>query len=173
MDHRWLLEIALPWTSLKKGNKGDVIPVNQFWRINFSRVNWDFSLKNGRYYRKQDSEGNYLPEYNWVWSPQWEINMHLPERWGYVYFTDNQEENEIEYPEDAQLIQWMYAQYRDKLAQEKKKIPYTSKQTASYKSQKISFDYSILNDTVYWTTFNPINKKTYLIRKDGKLFIRD
>ena len=67
----------------------------------------------------------------------------------------------------------MYAQYRDKLAQEKKKIPYTSKQTASYKSQKISFDYSILNDTVYWTTFNPINKKTYLIRKDGKLFIRD
>jgi hypothetical protein len=173
LDQRWLLEIALPWTSLKKGNKGDVIPVNQFWRINFSRVNWDFSLKNGRYYRKQDSEGNYLPEYNWVWSPQWEINMHLPERWGYVYFTDNQEENEIEYPEDAQLIQWMYAQYRDKLAKEKKKIPYTSKQTASYKSQKISFNYSIFNDTVYWTTFNPINKKTYLIRNDGKLFIRD
>jgi len=28
-----------------------------------------------------------LPEYNWVWSPQGKINMHLPEHWGYLLFS--------------------------------------------------------------------------------------
>ena len=28
-----------------------------------------------------------LPESNWVWSPQGAINMHMPERWGYVQFS--------------------------------------------------------------------------------------
>ena len=28
-----------------------------------------------------------LPERNWVWSPQGAINMHMPERWGYVHFS--------------------------------------------------------------------------------------
>jgi hypothetical protein len=28
-----------------------------------------------------------LPENNWVWSPQGAINMHMPERWGYVQFS--------------------------------------------------------------------------------------
>ena len=27
------------------------------------------------------------PERNWVWSPQGVINMHYPERWGYLQFT--------------------------------------------------------------------------------------
>ena len=26
-------------------------------------------------------------EDNWVWSPQGEINMHAPERWGFVRFS--------------------------------------------------------------------------------------
>jgi hypothetical protein len=28
-----------------------------------------------------------LPENNWVWSPQGVVNMHVPERWGYVQFS--------------------------------------------------------------------------------------
>jgi hypothetical protein len=28
-----------------------------------------------------------LPEHNWVWSPQGAVNMHMPERWGYVQFS--------------------------------------------------------------------------------------
>jgi hypothetical protein len=39
------------------------------WRIDFSRVEW---LKK--------------PEENWVWSPQGVINMHVPDRWGYLEF---------------------------------------------------------------------------------------
>jgi hypothetical protein len=28
----------------------------------------------------------HLAEDNWVWSPQGLINMHVPERWGWVEF---------------------------------------------------------------------------------------
>ena len=27
-----------------------------------------------------------IKEDNWVWSPQHEIDMHIPERWGYLEF---------------------------------------------------------------------------------------
>src|SRR5262249_59003256 len=30
------------------------------------------------------------PEHNWVWSPQGVIDMHRPERWGYVQFSTAQ-----------------------------------------------------------------------------------
>ena len=30
----------------------------------------------------------YPNEDNWVWSQQGEINMHLPERWGFLQFSD-------------------------------------------------------------------------------------
>ncbi|MEM9723789.1 MAG: carbohydrate-binding family 9-like protein, partial [Bacteroidota bacterium] len=88
-DSGWSVEIAIPWEVLLEGNASKRIPVNQYWRINFSRVNWDFDLVAGKYIRKKDALGKYLPEYNWVWSPQWTINMHKPEYWGYVFFSPN------------------------------------------------------------------------------------
>ena len=30
-------------------------------------------------------------EDNWVWSPQGEIAMHLPERWGFLQFSEVRE----------------------------------------------------------------------------------
>jgi hypothetical protein len=30
------------------------------------------------------------PEDNWTWTPQWEINMHVPQQWGTVRFTKEQ-----------------------------------------------------------------------------------
>jgi hypothetical protein len=57
------------------------------WRINFSRVEWQHEIKNGKYVRKNKPDGTgVLPEYNWVWSPQDAINMHIPDRWGYLIF---------------------------------------------------------------------------------------
>ena len=46
----------------------------------------DFELVNNTYSRKKDAQGKHLPEYNWVWIPQWVINMHEPERWRFVHF---------------------------------------------------------------------------------------
>ena len=28
------------------------------------------------------------PEENWVWNPTGEVNMHMPENWGYLNFID-------------------------------------------------------------------------------------
>jgi hypothetical protein len=52
------------------------------WRINFSRVEWDTEVAGGQY-RKVKGK----PEHNWVWSPQGVIDMHRPERWGYLQFS--------------------------------------------------------------------------------------
>jgi hypothetical protein len=57
--------------------------VGETWRINFSRVEWDLEVVDGGY---RKIEGR--PEYNWTWTPQWEINMHVPERWGLLRFVE-------------------------------------------------------------------------------------
>lgn len=56
-----------------------------FWRINFSRVEWRVAVSlDGSAYWKDQSRGA-QPD-NWVWSPQGEVAMHLPERWGMLQF---------------------------------------------------------------------------------------
>lgn len=78
-DSGWSVELAIPWSCLGAQPKpGDV------WRVNFSRVEWTLEVAEGKY-RKVDG----LAEDNWVWSPQGAIDMHRPEMWGYVLFTDD------------------------------------------------------------------------------------
>jgi hypothetical protein len=84
-DRGWTVEIEWPWKSLKElvVNKAPVPPRNgDQWRINFSRVEWDFEVV-GTEYRKVPKR----PEHNWVWSPQGVVDMHRPERWGVLQFS--------------------------------------------------------------------------------------
>ena len=93
LDDYWTVEIAIPLKEIEKLNKSgkdEKVISGDVWRINFSRVNWDFEINNGVYSRKKEN-GKYLPEYNWVWSPQGIINMHVPENWGYLVFSENDE----------------------------------------------------------------------------------
>ena len=93
LDDYWTVEIAIPLKEIEKLNKSgkdEKVISGDVWRINFSRVNWDFEINNGVYSRKKEN-GKYLPEYNWVWSPQGIINMHVPENWGYLVFSENNE----------------------------------------------------------------------------------
>jgi len=83
IDSGWSVEIAMPWKALAQfahrpspPNDGDQ------WRIDFSRVEWLNNVVNGWY---QKIKGK--PEDNWVWSPQWVVDMHRPETWGYVQFS--------------------------------------------------------------------------------------
>jgi len=79
---QWCTEIALAHADTLPGApvRGPTPSVGASWRINFSRVE-----KGG--------------EVNWVWSPQvvWtpgagrhtgQVNMHLPDAWGYAVFAD-------------------------------------------------------------------------------------
>ncbi len=88
-DKRWTLEIAIPFESLGTDNVAFVKPdPKKVWRINFSRVNWQHQIaQNGNYVRKTNPDtGKIMPEYNWVWSSQGIINMHVPENWGFLQF---------------------------------------------------------------------------------------
>ena len=50
--------------------------------MDFSRVQWLTRVAHGAYEKLPETR-----EGNWVWSPPGVVNMHLPERWGYVTFT--------------------------------------------------------------------------------------
>lgn len=86
-DQGWSVEMAIPLQSV--GFWGSRPPRDSsMWRINFSRVEWDRDVKGGQYIPRIDpATGRRLPEHNWVWSPQGIIDMHAPERWGYLQFS--------------------------------------------------------------------------------------
>jgi hypothetical protein len=87
-DKKWLVEMAIPLRSLSLGFKELHPAEGTCWRVNFSRVEYDSDIINGSYVKKADSTTHRpLPEHNWVWSPQGMVNMHMPERWGYLRFS--------------------------------------------------------------------------------------
>jgi hypothetical protein len=86
-DKGWTVEMAIPLKSLAIGWNRRPLKEGTIWRINFSRVEYDTKAVNGKYVKEKDNNGEDKPEHNWVWSPQGLIDMHLPERWGYLQFT--------------------------------------------------------------------------------------
>jgi len=82
LDRGWSVEIAIPWAALLD-HAGTSIPPRDGdrWRVNFSRVEWEIQIRDGAYIKLPGRR-----EDNWVWSPQGVIDMHRPERWGYVEF---------------------------------------------------------------------------------------
>ncbi|MDB5306752.1 MAG: hypothetical protein JWO38_954 [Gemmataceae bacterium] len=82
-DRGWAVEIRWPWAGLGELTRNPIPPRDgDQWRINFSRVEWEVEVAGGKY---QKVKGR--PEHNWVWSPQGLIDMHRPERWGYLQFS--------------------------------------------------------------------------------------
>ncbi|MEJ5350825.1 MAG: carbohydrate-binding family 9-like protein [Melioribacteraceae bacterium] len=90
IDSCWTVEVAFPWEAFKEITSIQIPPADgDQWRINFSRVEWKTYVKNNHYEKVINPETNKpYPEDNWVWSPQGVINMHYPEMWGYVQFTN-------------------------------------------------------------------------------------
>jgi Carbohydrate family 9 binding domain-like len=88
-DEGWTVEIAMPWKILREAASSRKPPQpGDRWRVNFSRVQWQVEVAKGRYAKRlKPGTKDALPEDNWVWSPQGAINMHMPERWGYVQFS--------------------------------------------------------------------------------------
>jgi hypothetical protein len=82
-DTSWSVEAAIPWRVLGEFAHRPVPPRDgDQWRVNFSRVEWRHEIA-GAEYRKVPK----TREDNWVWSPQGAVDMHRPERWGYVQFS--------------------------------------------------------------------------------------
>jgi hypothetical protein len=118
IDSGWTVELALPWEVLEEAAPGGQKPsVGDQWRINFSRVQWEHTVENGKYRKALNPETNQpFPENNWVWSPQGVVNMHYPEMWGYVQFADQNASFEWRHEEQIKwyLRQLYYRQHNHK-----------------------------------------------------------
>jgi hypothetical protein len=82
-DTSWSVEFAIPWKALAEFAHRPAPPRDgDQWRVNFSRVEWQHEIVDGQYRKVPNTS-----EDNWVWSPQGVVDMHRPERWGYVQFS--------------------------------------------------------------------------------------
>lgn len=97
-SHFWYAEMAIPHTSLMMGfTHPEELDT---WRINFSRVEWIPG--------QEDEE-------NWVWSPTSLVDMHMPEKWGWLLFNEGTKVPEV-YSDPAYKLLWamFYAQMVEK-----------------------------------------------------------
>lgn len=86
IDSGWTLEMAIPFTAISRAQRAATTSFNKPWRINFSRVQWTLE-PDGKSYRKKLNQNNKpISENNWVWNPTGVVDMHVPTKWGYLYF---------------------------------------------------------------------------------------
>lgn len=176
IDNYWSVEMAIPIAPFLRYTKNNKILDGEQWRINFSRVEWNHDIINETYYRKKEN-GQFLPEYNWVWSNQKVINMHEPEKWGYLQFSEQSSPKGISFKKDEDEIikQVVYALFRKTQNGElkslsKNKIGFSRNLSAKYSNDnsfkglfhKTNFGYEI-------TINNPITNNTFCINQKGEL----
>jgi len=89
-DESWIVEVAIPWSNIISTNTPKRVPEQgESMRMNFSRVQWQTEVVDGKYVKKINPEtGRTFRENNWVWSPTGKIDIHRPEYWGIVTFTE-------------------------------------------------------------------------------------
>ncbi|TWR24156.1 hypothetical protein FPZ42_16850 [Mucilaginibacter achroorhodeus] len=177
-DTGWTAEFKIPFSNIKMGFGNGTPAEGTLWRVNFSRVEWDTYVKNGKYVKQKDAKGNKLPERNWVWSAPGIINMHAPERWGYLQFTKNKSANdlksEVPYADLQKQYLWLiyynqqkYRQQYNTYANSLADLGITSsdaivegiKNTLSVEGSKHQ----------YLATITDANGKTWTINNDGLL----
>ena len=180
-DKSWSVEIAIPWEVLKEANAHNNIPVKEFWRIGFSRVNWQYDLKDGRYSRKKKKNGDFHHENNWVWSPQWVVNMHEPEKWGYVYFSDKEvgESDSFDIPKDEYIKWYLYELYRDLIDENKRKVEWNKGDGQIFGISKKIKGKNVIpileknkSGFLIWTK-SPFTGKKLIVKDDGKFLSID
>lgn len=95
-NKRWMVEVVIPFAALCEMAEEQRPPkAGEYYRMNFSRVQWDVDREEGKYVKRTDENGKILPENNWVWAPTGIICIHYPELWGFVFFTEGEEEYKI------------------------------------------------------------------------------
>ena len=163
IDNGWSIELAIPIAPLNAIDRGHSFGEKSMWRVNFSRVQWEYQITGNGYEKKTDKDGRRLPENNWVWSPQMAIDMHRPEHWGYVFFVDNSVDiNERAFMDEstASAYQLLFHLYRKQLALHN---------NSSDKGRSFLVDegsYFEVNGYVYNAAFSPTNLGFEIILKD-------
>lgn len=107
----WSVEMKIPWFSLRECELDSCYPTHfapqpaEIWRLEFSRVEYEVDQIGSQYVKRKDlSTGLDLPEHNWVWAPTGVIDAHMPERWGYLIFTQHGEDYALPSDEKIKLL---------------------------------------------------------------------
>ncbi|PQP87029.1 carbohydrate-binding family 9-like protein [Paenibacillus sp. AR247] len=173
-NRKWSVEVAIPWASLKEcAPEGRRPATGEFWRVNFSRVEWRTEVQDGEYRKVLNPEtGKPYPEDNWVWSPMGIINMHYPELWGYVVFSDGEVPQDFELPEDER-IKW---ELRKLYYRERNHYEAHGRFTADWEQLKgeetwtIQPEIEVTRSLFQLTAPSADGRAVYCIREDGKLW---
>lgn len=173
IDTSWSVEMAIPLQAITRIDRGSEIIEGSMWRINFSRVQWQHVIEDGKYTRKTDDQGNRLPENNWVWSQQSAIDMHRPENWGYLYFSEDQSADfESEYASEYQFLHYLY---RKQLSDNSQNGSFTTDLTNGvfdYTVNGISMNYQItLTKLGFEITVSSESGQELTINQDGYIAI--
>lgn len=88
-DRSWSVEVFIPWQSIYQPVRNNKAPEpGEQIRVNFSRVQWTTEVRDGKYIKTPVPGEDKIREYNWVWAPTGVIDIHRPEFWGFVQFSD-------------------------------------------------------------------------------------
>ncbi len=83
-DEKWVVELKIPFKALVN----HTVKAGDQWRMNFSRVEWlSVIIEEGMYQKEKGKEG-FGHEENWVWAPTGAVDIHRPEYWGFVQFSE-------------------------------------------------------------------------------------
>ena len=170
-DDGWSVEIALPWAALKEAAPAARAPrAGEQWRINFSRVQWQLDRRDGRYAKRIDAKGSPVPENNWVWSPQGAIDMHMPERWGYVQFSNSSADSFIANPDEA--TRWALRRLYYRQADYKKAHGKYARTLAALGPFPVTVDGAQLHatDDLYVLTAPSPSGGIITLRQDGRIW---
>lgn len=162
-DQGWTVEMAIPLRSVRMGFSFNAPKEGTLWRINFSRVEWDTKISGNKNIKLTDATGKSLPEHNWVWSPQGVINMHYPERWGYLQFSRKDNAVFTMPFSELQKQQLWLIYYRQKEQQEK-----TGKYAATLAALEVSPQVTIENQVNHLQMESSAKQFTASILVDGQ-----
>ena len=159
-DKYWSVEMAIPRQALTL-SFNNLLKAGNIWRINFSRVEW---LKK--------------PEENWVWNATGRIDMHMPDRWGYLLFSGNNVgtlETEMDYPHNRDVYKTMWAMFyaqQDFMGQNKRyasmdEIGLTKADTKAIDAQKVQLTMETTRRSYEIRAWVPKEEVVYVLNNEG------
>ena len=159
-DKFWSVEMAIPRQALTL-SFNNLLKAGNVWRINFSRVEW---LKK--------------PEENWVWNATGRIDMHMPDRWGYLLFSGNNVgtlETEMDYPHNRDVYKTMWAMFyaqQDFMGQNKRyasmdEIGLTKADTKAIEAQKVQLSMETTRRSYEIRAWVPKEDVVYVLNNEG------
>jgi len=173
MDKGWSIEIAIPWKAFYNNYRSNESPKDgEQWKVNFSRVQWDVDVIEGKYVKTDN------PEFNWVWSPQGHIYMHFPHFWGLVQFAEKAPGDQVEFVDlGIDRIKWALRQV---YIRQRNYYFKNERYTASIKElnlmttpvEGVPWPPNIVITPSGWEAELGWNGSSVIIRKDGKVWVK-